>query len=789
MSWFDEIARWYLVSLAAGLAAAPFAAWLFRRLPGYGAMFARPVGLLAVIWPVWFLSSISPLPYNALTLILSALAVAGISWGLAWRAGMLSRDWIRPWLAFEAIFLVSFLLFLWFKGYVPRIAGTEKPMDSAFLSATIRTTDMPPADPWMAGETINYYYLGYLLHGSIARIAGLPGWIAFALALGTTFAMALTAAAGLAWAFARDYLGRNLAVLAGAAAAFLIMIAGNMRAPIEYLKDADHVWNTFWWQNVGWQSSRVIVDESSNPNAFTETIQEFPSFSFVLGDLHPHVLALPFTIVALGLALSLFRRVHDGWDPSDWREWIEFVAVGAILGALYPLNSWDFPTYGVALAVALLISTGPNRVWVQQMIAIGFTAIVAWSPFWVSFVPFAGPGVETSNIPGISFIQKNVAAYTGERSSAGEYLTVWGMLWVISLVVLAVETIVTRPPQRDPAPEPPPAYVRGAVIAGGIVFAVIALALSAPVLVLAGIPIVLGARLIWLRWDGPRDLAMLVSVLLVAGWAITILTEFFYIQDVFNGRFNTLFKIYYQVWTILGVGCGLGIALLSSRTRQRGHQMLLGTALAAAVLAGIAYPVISIKTWFDYLNPQREWAGLDGLAPHGSQPFLVDVNNPTFNTGKSADDVAAIRWLNDNAEPGDVLLEAPGCGYEINSELPTSRFSAFTGIPTVIGWDNSENQWRGGQPELKNTVNARAADVSAMFEDPDPVNNPLFDQYGITLLVVGDLEKYGAGGPEENPTCAKAGPFASVMVEGYPGPGWDLVFDGSVTRIYRRSGT
>ena len=306
MHWFDDIARWYLVSLAASLCAAPFTAWLFRRLPGYGAWFARPVGLLAVIWPVWFLASISPIPYRDLTLILSAIVVAALSWGLAIRYRTISRDWIRPYLVAEGIFLVAFLGYLWFRGYTPKIAGTEKPMDEAFLSATMRSTNMPPADPWMSGETINYYYLGYLIEGTIGRVAGIPSWIAFNMALGTVYAMSVTAAAGLAWSIVRTTFGQRLAILAGAAAAFLVMIAGNLRAPIEYLRDPHATWTTFWYQNIGWQSSRVIVDHGGSLNG--ETIQEFPSFSWVLGDLHPHVLSLSYTIVALALAVSLFRR-------------------------------------------------------------------------------------------------------------------------------------------------------------------------------------------------------------------------------------------------------------------------------------------------------------------------------------------------------------------------------------------------------------------------------------------------------------------------------------------------
>jgi hypothetical protein len=208
--------------------------------------------------------------------------------------------------------------------------------------------------------------------------------------------------------------------------------------------------------------------------------------------------------------------------------------------------------------------------------------------------------------------------------------------------------------------------------------------------------------------------------------------------------------------------------------------------MAVAIVAGLAYPIISIKTWFDYLNPTRDWVGLDGLAQHGTEAFVLNPDNPTVNTGKSQADVAAIRWLYDHAQPDDVVLEAPGCSYTINTELPTGRFSTFSGIPTVIGWNGHEGQWRGGQPDLLDAIGPRAGDVSSMYGDPSPAQNPLFDEYHITLMVVGDLEKYGAGLKDVDvPVCAVAGPFESINVAGYPGTGWELVYDGQ-TKIYRR---
>lgn len=789
MNWIDEIARWYLVSLAAGLAAAPLSAWLFRRLPGFGAFFARPIGLLAIIWPLWFLASISPIRYSNLTIIITALLVAGLCWGWAFRANVISKDWIRPYAAAEATWIVAFLAYIWFRGYIPKIAATEKPMDSAFLSSTMRTTDMPPADPWYAGETINYYYLGYLYNGTIGRIAGLDSWVVFNLALANVFALTITTSAGLAWGVIRRQFSQNLALFAGCAAPFLLAISGNLRAPIEYLRDRDYVWNTFWYTNIGWQSSRVVVDHGQSLDG--ETINEFPNFSFVLGDLHPHLTTLPFTVVVLALAVSLFFRIRDiEWNPFEWRHWAEFVAIGVILGALYPMNSWDFPTYGVAIAVALAFSTGLNRIWLMQMAGLGIVAILAWIPFWITFVPFAGGDVQNlTSIPGLRFIQKNVAAYTGERTSAGEYLTVFGIFWAISMIWLVVETIATWPKADPDQPNTTPPWVRGTVIAALIAGAMIAMALSAPVLILAGIPILLAGRIVYRAWEQEPELSTLIAMLFLAGWFITIGTEFFYIRDVFNSRFNTLFKIYYQVWTIVAIASALALAHLFWRAaqveikvRQRAGALAIG--VAAVVLLGIAYPVISIKTYFDYLNPQGGWHGLDGLAPHGIEAYVPDPSQPEVRTGKSEADVAAIHWLNENAKPDDVLLEAPGCGYTINGELPTSRFSAFTGIPTIIGWDNSENQWRGGQAELLDQVIPRGSDVAAMFEDPNPATNPLFDQYGVTLLVVGDLEKYGVA-----ERCDKAGPFPSVFVDGYPGEGWTLVYEADGDRIYRRNGT
>ena len=141
------------------------------------------------------------------------------------------------------------------------------------------------------------------------------------------------------------------------------------------------------------------------------------------------------------------------------------------------------------------------------------------------------------------------------------------------------------------------------------------------------------------------------------------------------------------------------------------------------------------------------------------------------------DDLAAMQWLYDNAQDDDVIIEAPGCSYQVNGGIPTSGVAAMTGVPTLIGWGGHESQWRAGQPELLGQIGIRQGDVAAIYADPA---SPLVDQYDATLLYVGGYERNGA------PGCDLAGPYPSAAGPDFPGPTWEPVFTSGDTVIYRR---
>jgi uncharacterized membrane protein len=218
---------------------------------------------------------------------------------------------------------------------------------------------------------------------------------------------------------------------------------------------------------------------------------------------------------------------------------------------------------------------------------------------------------------------------------------------------------------------------------------------------------------------------------------------------------------------LLAIGSALAAVTLWQAWAQRlAPRILLTAGLTLATVAGLAYPVAATIQWTRVFG-ERDWQGLDGLA------YLRQY---------APEDEAAIRWLADHAHNGDVVLEAPGCSYQINGGVPTGRIAAFTGVPTLMGWEGShERLWRSAQPDLLAAIPQRVADIPRMYEEPQ---SPLFDEYGVTLLYAGRLERQGAGS-----ACPVAGPFDAVTKPGYPGAGWVLIWqseDGQA-RLYRRA--
>ena len=295
-----------------GLAAVPLAGLAFGRLPGAGLGFAKPLGLLLVTWVVWMAGSSGrcrtapgrwspPSRCWRSPALLAEARRRALASRLAERerraAGGARRraEWVgaralpaqdpvrrRLWIGSEVVFAVAFAAMALLVAYSPEVWGTEKPMDMAFINAANASSSFPPHDPWMAGEDLNYYYLGHLAMAIVLRVVGTAPDEGYNLAVALVAALSATAVftlAGTLWAAARPRLAgvRGGPVAAG---------RGRRRA----CASCSATWRAC---GRGWTPTGPPADYDwfAPSRVVPGTINEFPWFSFLLGDLHAHVLA------------------------------------------------------------------------------------------------------------------------------------------------------------------------------------------------------------------------------------------------------------------------------------------------------------------------------------------------------------------------------------------------------------------------------------------------------------------------------------------------------------------
>ena len=881
--------RWYLVVQLFGLAALPLCLRLFRHLPDRGYGVSKPLGLLLAGWVFWILTTFGWL-YNTAGGILVAIATVATAGAL-----LRYRTHHHPTgspttnlpitnlpitnlpthqstiLVTEFLFALTFAAWCVVRAHMPRIqtAGGEKWMEIAFLRAILRSDTFPPHDPWLSGFAISYYYFGYLIVAMLTRLAVVPPSIAFNLGIATLFALTCTGAFSLVYNLiaasskpksqSPNPKTAQYSVLGGLLGPLLVAVMGNLEgllevlhargigpaafwawldirgidgAPVSFAQGSWVPTRFFWW----WQASRVLQDYTPW-GAEQEVIDEFPAFSFILGDMHPHVLALPFALLALTLALNLYLRVAN----SEWRTpnpkfripnlrsalrnlqsllpfttW-EFLTYALCLGGLGFLNTWDFPIYLFVVVAAYTLAHLRNMQHATRntqhvsrfaflFVTLLVTGIFLYLPFWLSFQSQAG-GVLPNLFNGTRLPQflvmfgplifVAIVFVTDQARRCGvkaadavkwAFVVALGILALLMLVLGFVVLLVwlgVIPPQGtvaylaawlhgEPIPglegipnaralisrslmarlldpailEPTPLFLRIAIIAQSIV--------ASPLWTALGLTALLTTIALLFRTNSQSpnlpisqspnlpicQSTNFVLLLFATGALLTLAVEYVYLRDHFGTRMNTVFKFYFQAWTMWGIA---GAYALAGFVRRGRVEVVVVAVLLIA--AGLVYPALAIPA------RAREYGGpptLDGTA------YLAETQ---------PDDYAAITWLNENVSGAPVILEAPGDHFK--AYVYEGRVSAHTGLPTLLGWAGHEHQWRGNYDEQAH----REPDIETLYTsvDLDEVLT-LLDKYGISYVYVGPVERmrYPAAG------LAK---FAQLM---------EIVYDTRTVTIYRR---
>ncbi len=390
-----EISRWLAALAILGIVSFPLSYWFFRFLPGRGAAFSRLIGLVLIGYFFWLLNVLGLGGNNGgmqafAGLILLALSALSLKHQIASIRGWLRENW-RHLLICEMLFLAGFVLIVCFRLADPSISGTEKPMEMMFINSILISEALPPHDGWLSGYSISYYYFGYVLTAILIRFTQVPPSVGFNLMLATVFALAAPAAFAIVNDLLQGSTARTGAKIKNYGWALLsplfLLLAGNLEGLFETLHARGWFWkadgtSTFWawldlqelnqaptlapsWNPTGrqgiwwWRASRVLTDRGLD-GSVKEIIDEFPFFSFYLGDLHPHVLGIPFVLMAVAIALNLFMRTsisYDGIALEDFnlagivKRWLQPIAAPRFLlsalciGGLIFMNTWDFPIY------------------------------------------------------------------------------------------------------------------------------------------------------------------------------------------------------------------------------------------------------------------------------------------------------------------------------------------------------------------------------------------------------------------------------------------------------------
>ncbi len=803
---------WYLLVTLLGLLTFPLAYYLFPALSDRGYSMSRALGLLLWAFLFWFPASVGLLQNDPGGLLFGLVALTALVLWALWKIGEgeITKGWsvILGWLkanfstvlTVEVLFLLAFAAWAFVRANNPDTTGTEKPMEMAFINAILHSRTFPPHDPWLSGYAISYYYFGYIMTAMLAMFTGTSGGVAFNLMLSLIFALSVVGAYGLVYNLLRAYWHgeeawnavkqrlRNL--LMPLFAPLFLVILGNWEGSLEVLHKAGIGWtfgangqatSAFWsWLNIQqlsdpptlplgwiptrywwwWRASRVIDDYDLLGN-YREIIDEFPMFSYLLGDLHPHVLAMPFGLLAVGLALNLFL---GGWRGETNLHWFKipvrregFALMAVALGGMAFLNTWDFPTYLALASGALVLSRVHDGGWRWKLledfatfaIPLGIASLALYLPFYVTFSSQAGgilPNILYPTrgahlwvmfgglfVPLFLFLiyrlNKQPANWrTGILLAVFVTLFLWLLSTVLGIVASGTDIgqqFISSQGLSSLRSVLSEATLRRLQYGGGLLtmLALIGAATAyltgrkpvAPALDDSETeePVAMETAPVT-EDESKRSPIPFVMMLILFGGLIVLAPDFIYLQDQFGYRINTVFKFYYQAWALWSVAAAFGVALMLMELRNL-KSALYTAAIVVVVAIGLVYPVLGIPNKTNnFAPPQRT---LDGAA------YLTQQYSP--------DDAAAIAWLS-SADPG-VVAEAIGGGYS-----QYARVSTYSGQPTVLGWPDHEGQWRGGYAEQ----GSRESDIKTMYTTSSwDLAYAIMQQYHIQYVYVGPLER------------------------------------------------
>ena len=791
----------------------PLSYRLFNNLADRGFSISKILGLLLWGYLYWLGNIFQVLENNysstlfifLLIIMLSIISIRKISFNniFSW-----CKSNLRIIIFFESLFLIAFVGWAIIRAANPEIIGTEKPMELAFITSIFRSPAFPPNDPWLSQYSISYYYFGYLVVSMLMRMCGTVAGVAFNLSLAAWFALVAVSSSGILFNFLHNRSGQPKSrkkiiriLLASLLAPMMILIVSNAEGFLELIHSRGIFWSIdtnqqmvssvwkwvdikelndppplpldwlpgraggTWW----WRASRVLQDYTLDGQT-REIIDEFPFFSFLLGDLHPHVLSMPFVLLAIYSGFSLFfekvgrriQRIRFTQYLGTTKLWFS----GFVLGILLFVNTWDFPIYfGLFVLIRLfqlIEERGINRAAIKELvlysISLGAICILLYFPFILGLSTQAGgflPSLifKTRGIHfTIMFFPQTLLIFwfligLNKTSLLSKKFLYVGLIGIsISILILLLSILYVLLPGISESLMGLMSKISGAVaqskfaglqnasdallgifgsdtyknlILGSVlkilkdpsVILLLVLLLS---LCVMGIYQLQPAEEDALKNTKKKKSRQFILILIALGALLCYFPEFFYLRDQFGWRMNTIFKFYFQSWILFSLAGAFAIYEIIYKVKSIRKKSLSLSLVVLLLSTGFVYPVFSL---FEKMNSFRNinWS-IDG------NYYFKSSNSLEFD---------AITFL--DQVPYGVITEAVGGSYS-----NFGRISKISGLPTVLGWPGHESQWRGGAAEIGN----RESDIKELYATANWDKAQLIlERYEIKYVYIGPLEK------------------------------------------------
>ena len=565
---------WWLSLFLLGMLTYPITRKVLRNYGNLSYLFSKIFALLLLTYLTWILSHL--FSYSSATIVL-ALAIMLFCSILVQRKYALrlivkpaqhfwsnfskkfvdqtfSKFEIRSVVEGELIFVSIFAFFLLIRAFRPEIGGLdigmvgEKWMDMAFLNAVGRSDCFPPIDPWFSSRVIDcYYYFSYLITSIMIKITSIRASIAYNLAVATYAALLGSAVFGIATNLCRKKTGGLIAVI-------FVLFIGNLGvlAPLWMeISRGVSIFHALTTPNVSyfWLPSRVV------PSGITE----FPFFTFILGDLHPHLVAMPFQMLVLGLLLETYTEKNFIIENK-----LMLVFLPLSLGFLIPLNSWDYIIYAMLMLGIILIPLR-SEIGIRKSLIYACTLILSslalYLPFFLAFHPAAleGGGIEL---------------VTGGRTPIYSLVAMFGFFFFLlfSWLLFSIKNSgkdffkhLTR--SKDEIPH--------------------------------------------------KERSFFVLLLVFFALVAILIPELVYFNTGFSTAFdrgNMIFKFYLQAWLLLGLASAFAFCLLNERIEKRNWRVVFFAFVTVLLIISALYSVLAVNSWTGSSISASAVPTLDGLS-------------------------------------------------------------------------------------------------------------------------------------------------------------------------------